>query len=226
MARWDYGDSWEAFPIVEGEVWGHRGSGSMVSVCDLRDGLPGYMSQADMVYCDPPWSKGNANAFVTKAGKDRYVADFGVFASQLFAGIVAIAPTVCYLEIGKQHLADFARRLSGLFPATRFWPITYYRKHPCFLLRGGPGPVGADFAGMDDEDTPLAAIQAERATGVADMCMGRGTTMLAVHAYGGAFYGTELNRRRLAVAIDRAAKLGFPYGRVGVALSLGPNSRG
>lgn len=51
----------------------------------------------------------------------------------------------------------------------------------------------------------------EQPGSVADLCTGRGLTLLAAHKFGAKFYGTELNKRRLAVAIDRAAKAGVFY---------------
>lgn len=211
--RWRYGDSWERYPITEGEVWSHRPSDSRIAVADIREPLPDFMREADMVYTDPPWSKGNVNSFVTKAGFDTYVTSFDEFMDSLFARIQEIGPRACYLEIGKQHRQDFTDRLQVLFPVVQEWPIVYYRKHPCFLLRGGEQEVPADLAGLDDEETPGAAIAAERPECVADLCTGRGLTLLAAHARGARFVGTELNRRRLAVAIERAAKVGVAYAK-------------
>lgn len=211
MNKWLYGDSWEKYPIVEGETWLHKETGSKVSVRDLRDGLPEYMRKVDMVYCDPPWSKGNVNSFVTKAGFDSYVEHFEAFMDALFLRIKETGAKVCYLEIGKQRLADFQRRVAEIYPNLQTWRITYYRKNPCYLVRGGLGFTERDFTELDDEETPGAAIAAERPATVADMCMGRGLTMLAAHNHGATFYGSELNRRRLAVAIDRAAQLEVRY---------------
>lgn len=210
--EWRYGDSWERYPITEGEVWTHAKSGSKVAVHDLRDPLPAFMDRADMVYCDPPWSQGNANSFVTKAGMDSYVDGFGGFLDLLFDRVARLDPRVCYLEMGRQHLADVETRMEALFPCVESWEIVYYKKHPCHLIRGGEAPATTLFTGMDDTVTPGAAIAAEQPGTVADLCTGRGSTMLAAHTYGARFIGTELNRRRLAVAIDRAAKMGIQYG--------------
>lgn len=211
MNRWRYGDSWEKYPIEEGEIWCHYESKSLIAVHDLRNGILDYMRGAEMVYCDPPWSLGNANLFITKAGMSSYIKCFDEFMDALFEGIKAISPRTCYLEIGRQHKNDFIQRLSSLYPVVQEWPITYYRKHPCFLLRGGWREIDHDFTGLDDEDTPLAAIQAERPRSVADPCTGQGLTLLAAHECGVQFLGSELNRRRLAVAIARAARRGWHY---------------
>ena len=211
MTEWKYGNSWEKFPIEEGEIW--QSGQSKIAVADVRNPLPAFMQDADMIYCDPPWSKGNANSFVTKAGQDTYVSDFKDFMYALFERIAWINPEVCYLEIGKQHVEDFNERLGKIFPAIQTWPITYYKKKPCYLIRGGPEAIKADFSGMDEENTPQATIEIENPNYVADLCTGRGLTLLAAARHGANFVGTELNKRRLAVAIDRAAKIGVHYGK-------------
>ncbi len=211
MTKWRYGDSWEKYPIIEGEIWIHIPSGSKIAVGDLRHGVPEFMLGAEMVYCDPPWSKGNANSFITKAGLNTYVRDYCEFMDALFKRIAEICPRVTYLEIGKQHLNDFVKRMQRLDHAVQVWPITYYRKNPCYLVRGSYRPTKYDFTGLDDEETPLTAIKAEAPSSVADLCTGRGLTLLAAHEFGTTFYGIELNRRRLAVAIDRAAQRGVRY---------------
>jgi hypothetical protein len=141
------------------------------------------------------------------------VTDFNDFMDVLFERIALIDPVVCYLEIGKRHVADFEERLGKIFPSAQVWPITYYKKKPCYLIRGGKVPTDANFSGIDEELTPSLAIQAENPTCVADLCTGRGLTLLAAHANGKQFVGTELNKRRLAVAIEKANKMGVHYGK-------------
>lgn len=215
--KWQYGDSWEKYPIVEGEIWGHFPCDSMIAVHDLRNPLPDAMlcshffRHVDLLYCDPPWSQGNANSFITKAGMDSYISGFDTFLDALFGQIRDLRPGTCYLEMGSLHLTDVKSRMGALYPFIQSWPITYYRKNPCHLIRGGPDFSQEDFSGLDDEQTPATAIKAEHPSTVADLCTGRGLTLLAAHANGARFFGIELNKRRLAVAIDRAAKQGIRY---------------
>ena len=65
---WRYGDSWEKYPIEEGETWTEQRSGSKLQVFDLYDGLPEFVKDADLVYVDPPWSSSALNGFYGKAG--------------------------------------------------------------------------------------------------------------------------------------------------------------
>lgn len=209
--KWQYGDSWEKYPINEGEIWTHVATGSKITVHDLRTPLPEFMQNVDLFYCDPPWSKGNTNSFITKAGMNTYISDFEVFLNNLFNQIKALSSKVCYVEMGLQNLNETVQRMHILYQHVAIWQITYYQNHLCFLIRGGCMPPTVNLTGLDDTKTPLAAIKAENPLSVADLCTGRGLTLLAAHKHGAQFFGTELNRRRLAVAIDRAAKQGVHY---------------
>jgi hypothetical protein len=211
--KYRYGDNWERYSIMEGEVWIDIATGSKMAVWDLMRGLPSWMAEAQMVYCDPPWSMGNVNAFITKAERKNYIGRFDDFYAVFFRGILEIGPTVCYVEIGRQHREDFVRELRAMFPVVQEWPITYYGKNHCFLLRGGSESQLFDFSGMDDVRTPLAAIEHEPAAVVADPCTGQGLTAVAAYLLGRRFIGTELNCRRLAVAIHRVNKAGGNYAR-------------
>jgi DNA modification methylase len=210
--KWKYGDSWERFPIELGQTWCDETTGSKVTVCDLRNGIPDYMLKADMIYCDPPWNQANVNCFYTKAGiTDNYVDRFDQFYDALFHCIGRIAPKCCYLEIGRQNKTVFIEELAKLFPVVQQWPITYYRKNLCYLLRGGHKRQHYDFAGIDDIKTPQLAVEVEPTQTVADLCTGQGLTPVAAFNNDKRFVGTELNKRRLAVAIDRVNKLGGKY---------------
>lgn len=211
--RWHYGDSWEKYPIADGTTWTHPASGSAVTVHDLRDPLPAHMHGVDLLYSDPPWNQGNVNSFVTKAGKDRYVKSFAEFLDAYFAAVAFVAPRVIYLETGIKQVEEVMARIPESYGPVQGWRIRYYRKHPCCLIRGSADGSSApvDLTGMDDADTPLAVIQAEAPRSVADLCTGRGLTLLAAHQCRLPFQGTELNRRRLAVALERAAAVGIDY---------------
>ncbi len=201
-----YGDSWEKFPIKANEVWNEQ-RGSKVMVADLFDGIPSFMHNTDMVYSDTPWTTGNLKTFYTKAEKP-CAHTFLEFAEMVFQHIDTIHPKVCYLEIGRENMGVYERKLRDLFPIVQSWDILYYRKHPMKLLRGGPEIQQFDFTGMDDEKTPGAAMLHETILSVVDFCLGRGGTLVAAYKLGKICYGSELNPRRLAVGIEKIVKLG------------------
>ncbi|MFZ5986374.1 MAG: hypothetical protein ACOYWZ_04500 [Bacillota bacterium] len=210
---WKYGDSWEKYPINEGEIWKELVTSSILSVCDIRKELPNFiLDNIDMVYCDPPWSRENVNAFITKAEMNTYIKDFREFYEIFFKRISQINPRVCYLEIGKKNKEIFEGELSKIFPYINFWKITYYKTHPCYLLRGSfdlKKPF--DFTGKDEENIPMISIKIENPKNIADLCTGRGLTAIAAFKQKISFRGTELNKRRLAVTIDRVNSLGGYY---------------
>ncbi|MDD3984108.1 MAG: hypothetical protein WC119_07380 [Synergistaceae bacterium] len=203
--RWTYGDSWEKYSIEAGQLW--RAGESQVAAHDLFDGLPDYMLEADLIYTDSPWNTGNINSFYTKAGIDES-RTFEEFTKVLFHHIAAIAPVVCYLEIGKQNVELFKEAMADQYKAVQTWQVTYYRKKPSYLVRGSQTPTSFDFSGYDDMDTPILAMQHENFNCVADLCMGRGLTGISAYKLGKKFVGTELNKRRLAVLIDKTTQMG------------------
>ena len=213
MTEWLYGDAWERFPIVAGEVWGVPPA-SQVAVHDLCQPLPAFMAQADLVFVDPPWNLGNLNTFYTKARRTDYHVSFANFADSLFRRLADMAPRACYIEIGQQQAEDFAGRLEALFPVLQRWPVTYYRKYPTWLLRGGSEPTGLDFTGIDEAHCIRIIAQQEPYAVLGDPCMGRGLVGLAAYQASKAFVGTELNPRRLACLLAGLSKIGAPVERL------------
>ena len=210
--KWKYGNSWEKYPIEKNEIWIDKNSNSIVSVYNITKDFPEYMLDADMVYCDSPWNLGNANCFITKASSKEYINSFDEFYNHLFQHIKSIKPYCCYLEIGKQYIGTFKNEMLKIFPSIQTWQITYYKKNPCFLIRGGHLDYQEfNFENKDDTETPLLAIKAEKPKCVADLCTGQGLTAIAAYRSNVRFVGTELNKRRLAVAIDKVNKLGGCY---------------
>ncbi len=207
--KWSYGDAWERFPIEQGEVWGVPTTGSMVAVHNIFEPLPEFMLTADLLFIDPPWNLSNVNSFYTKAGRDDHLDSFSAFEEALFTRIDDIAPRVCYLEVGFQAVDRWQAALSNRYPIVQRWQVTYYRKHRCYILRGGhDGPQSHDFTGMDEAKVIHLVGQVEKYTVMGDMCMGRGLVGLAAHAAGRRFVGTELNKRRLAVLLSKLAASG------------------
>lgn len=104
--KWLYGDSWEKFPIEDGEVW--QVGKHILAVKDITElsNLDFFgISRFDISYCDPPWSTGNLNAFYTKAGFSQR-KKFEPFMEKLINLISTYSPRINYLEMGRQNL-DF-----------------------------------------------------------------------------------------------------------------------
>lgn len=211
--KWLYGDSWERFSIESSEVWQEQYTLSKVTIADITNNIPDFMREADFLYCDPPWNTGNMRSFYTKAGLQTN-NDFSIFSNVLFSWISNAMPKICYLEIGLRSANDFKSRLHALYPSIQEWKIVYYNKYPTMLLRGGLVAINYDFSRLDDTKTPGMAMDIEDFSCAADLCMGRGLTAIAAFARQKRFVGTELNKRRLAVTLDRVAKMGGIWNRV------------
>lgn len=212
-----YGKSWEKYSIEENEIWIDKNTGSKLIVQDILKGLPDIINNVDMLYFDPPWSQGNITCFLTKAEK-QYKIDYNKFIDTIFIYIESIQPKVVYMEIGKQNLNMVLDKFNDMFEYVQHWKILYYKKNPCYLIRGSNySIVDVDFTDLDDTITPFIAIENEKDLNIktiGDFCTGQGLTALASLEYNKRFVGVELNKRRMAVTIDRCNKKGANYVRL------------
>lgn len=209
--RFEYGKAYERHPIAPGQCAAFD-CGSLLSVADLTEGVPEYMSGADLLFIDPPWNKGNLRSFYTKAGIE---TDPGYedFLSALFRAVGEIAPRACYLEVGKQYLARFITEMHALFPRVTFYNATYYHRpeNLCYIVRGSIKGRAPRLDGLDEEDAIAWVCRHEEYAAIGDLCMGRGLVATGAKRAGRVFLGTELNPRRLSVAIERVVALGGSY---------------
>lgn len=205
--KWMYGDAIKRFPIEDGEVWSVDDGMGRVKVHDLYHPLPDYMLEADMVIVDPPWNLSNVNTFYTKADKQgEHKKSFNEFYQQIFNQIDVINPKKIYIEMGKQNVDRFEEELKKRFKIVERWEITYYKKHLCYFLRASNTEASPfNYSGMDEWDAILKALEVEEYETVADLCMGRGLVGVGAYENGKKFVGTELNKKRLAVLIEKIA---------------------
>jgi hypothetical protein len=213
-AAWRYDGSVDRFPLKPGQLWA-CGLGR-VMVNDLYDGLPDFMTEADCVFVDPPYNAALENGFRSKANLARNPHGFDKFLHALFARIDRIAPATCYVEIGKQHVQEVTGELRARFAFVDTYPATYYKRNPCFVVRGGAEPSPADYSGLDEQDIIVQICQRERYATIADLCMGRGAVGIAAYQAGRPFCGVELNPARLAVLVNRIHQLGGAWSVDGV----------
>lgn len=170
--------------------------------------IPGFMKEADLIFVDPPWNKGNLNTFYTKAEKVERLDSFGIFYKRLFECIKEIAPRTCYIEIGKEYLADFIMEMKDIFKYVTFYNSTYYHKKDrlCYVVRGSNRYKKPKLDNMDEEDIIEWICKNEDYNCIGDLCMGMGLVGLNAYKNGKKFVGTELNHKRLSVLIERINK--------------------
>ncbi len=223
MADWKYGDAGDLYPMERGQIW--RVNEAYLAVGDLEEHdaikfltyMKKYLEvEPAAFYSDPPWDKGNAKSFRTKAfGKDHSrIVDF---VGSLLPRVVEACLMSCGMfavEMGEKHTDDLTTELMKQGAnGTSVAPITYYKKYPCNIVCGtfGSTPVQAveasEFAGLDDEDTPEVFIKPLREDVVVfDCCVGQGLTCIVADGLGRGSMGMELNPRRAACGVKAIVK--------------------
>ena len=210
--KWEYGGAYLEHPIEVRQV-AVFDNGSKVAVHDIFEPLPEFMYEADIIFVDPPWNLGNLNSFYTKAGRTDYKDSFEQFYKRLFECIKQIGPKVCYVEIGKEYLADFIFEMRKLYRSVTFYNSTYYHKkeNMCYVIRGAPKYKKLPLDYMDEEDIIKWICQNEDYSCIGDLCMGRGLVGYYAYINRKKFVGTELNPKRLSVLLKRLVQLGASY---------------
>lgn len=207
MSKWNYGDAYLRHPIQPGEIITF-GGGSQVAIHNIFDPLPGFMLAADLVFVDPPWNLGNLNTFYTKAERTNHQQGFEQFYKRLFECIKLIDPATCYIEVGKEYLAEFVLELKKLYKYVTFYNSIYYHRKDnlCYVIRGSRKRKKLPLDGMDEEDIIAWICANEDYTCIGDLCMGLGLVGVYAHKNGKRFVGTELNHKRLSVLVERIRK--------------------
>lgn len=211
MRNWDYGEAYRQFPIDTGVAVFEDGSRLMTH--SIFDPLPAFMLEADALFIDPPWTQGNMTSFYTKADMPPPPQKYKAFYTRLFECVREINPRVCYLEIGKDHLADFIIAMREQFKAVTFYGSSYYHRagNHCYVVRGSHRGRHPKLDGIDEEDIIKWVCCNEEYSCIGDLCMGRGLVATNAYQAGRRFVGTELNHKRLSVCLERLTKLGAAY---------------
>lgn len=199
---YNYGNASATNPIHEGEfaVWPN---GSVVAIHNLYDSNPEFFNKADLVFVDPPWNLGNLNCFYTKADRTDYRKSFEEFYKTLFKRIREVCPKTCYVEIGKQYLAEFIMEMKDIFPYVTFYNSCYYhkRENRCYVIRGSHKAKKPSLDDMDEENIIKWICENEDYRCILDPCMGQGLVGRYAAAAGRVFAGGELNPKRLSVLL-------------------------
>ena len=212
--NWDYGDSWEKFPIKPQEVW--KAGDNRVVCADItkispRDMLELLPNKAEMVYIDLPYNQSAMSSYRTKAGEG--YAEFNQFLNKVLAVTRAHCGRVAYFEIGLKSCGVLQKLLGHWFGVEpTVFRTTYYKKAQCNLVRVALDRSQApfNFDKMDDERTPHYAMAWESPKSVADFCCSRGLTGRSAFFCKIPFFGVELNQRRLANLLEFYASHGLP----------------
>lgn len=204
--KWTYDGSIFKYPMKKGELW--ICGDSKVMINSLYDGLPEFMKEADCIFVDPPWNLGNENSFRTKADIEEKSKDFSLFLDKLFEGINEINPHTLYVEFSVKDIGEIERRIGNRYKFIDIYDVTYYKKHPCKILRASDHMPKMNFIGIDELDVIALICKNEEFNCIGDICMGRGNVGIQAFKNGRKFVGTELNPKRLAVMVNKIAEMG------------------
>lgn len=208
-AKWDYGGAIDRWPVEMGKPIVYP-DGSTLLCKDLTKGeVPEFMKQVDILFVDGPWNLGNLKSFYTKADEKCSVHEFSEFYCSLFSCIKNINPKLCYLEIGKEFVGDYIVKLKRLYRYVTLYNSGYYHKkeNRCYVVQGSNKRLNLHLDDMDEEDI-IDRLGDVTEGSMGDLCMGRGLVALSAAKRGRRFFGTELNPKRLAVCVERLAKMG------------------
>lgn len=209
MADWNYGGAIERWPVEMGRPIVYPDGSTLLCNDILKIKLPEFMQQVDVLFIDGPWNLGNMRSFYTKADDECPVVMFETFYLRLFELIKIIKTNICFLEIGKEYLGEYMTKLKILYKHVTLYNSTYYhkRENRCYIVQGSDKRLNLRLDDMDEEDI-IDRLGDVTEGSMGDLCMGRGLVALSAAKRGRRFYGTELNPKRLAVCVERLAKMG------------------
>ena len=200
---WNYNDAYKRYPIGEDVIIFENGS--KMKVHNIFDALPEFMMEADLIFVDPPWNLGNINTFYTKAERTDYQTSFVTFYMRLFECIKRINPHTCYIEVGKEYLAEFIIELKKQYKYVTFYNATYYHKKNnfCYVIRASQKKKAYKLDNLDEENIIEWICENETYQCIGDLCMGLGLVGIHATKNNKKFVGTELNHKRLSVLLEK-----------------------
>lgn len=205
MNNWEYGGAYKNYNM-DGLI--KAGTG-LVKVHNIFDPLPSFMKQADCIFCDPPCSKANINSFYTKADRTDYQESYEPFAKRFFECVDEIAPNTVFIEVFASNHALFLEECKKRFEYVKEYNATYYHKEDCkcwIIQASNVSNATYPFEGKDEQDIIEYICEKVPYNCIGDLCMGRGLVGFYANKNGRYFVGTELNKKRLAVLLERIEK--------------------
>ena len=188
---------------MEGDI--HVGTG-ILKVHDIFDPTPEFMKTADVIFCDPPCSKANINSFYSKAEKEARQDSYAPFHNRFWEVIDEISPRVLFVEVFKSNKDAFIEEAGKRFKNVTVYESMYYNnpKNKCWIIQASNDPLqNLDIDGMDEEKVIEHLCRNVDYSCIGDPCMGKGLVAFYSNRYGKRFVGTELNKYRLAVCLER-----------------------
>lgn len=177
----------------------------IVKVHDIFNPLPHFMLEADVVFSDPPYNQSALSGYYSKADmekKQKFSDFFNIFMQR----VREIDPKILILEIGAPQEQMYLDALSDYKNVISKEEL-YYNRGQCKILVASNETI-PDFLlnlpeGIDEEKIIEMICKELDYKCIADLCMGTGLVGFYSNKYGKSFAGTELNKKRLAVLLER-----------------------
>jgi len=210
---WKYGEGGSAFPVQPGEVWS---VGEHIFVCSdlMESSLFEDLSvkySPTVVYCDPPWGQGLANAFRTKAGLGRASYDWKDIYREV-ARLGHLHEVPIWVE-GSEITREFGAPVPSLIglpdggTERGYWTISYMGGNPAglFYAHSQKPPVISEkslvgFKGVRE-------VLFNYSGRVMDACSGLGGIALEAQHVGLTSVNNELSQWRMSAAMFRMREL-------------------
>lgn len=206
MSNWEYKGIYKKYNM-DGII--DMPNNSKLMVCDLMEFMPDFMLSADTLFIDPPCSQGNLQSFYTKADKP-LTKKFNDFDQCLFSRIEQIYPKHLFLEVFASNYQSSIDRYSTLYDNLVIYDSFYYNKrsNKCWILHFSNNTISKNPAmdNIDEEKVIKYIANNHEYDCIGDLCMGTGLVGKYAYLAGKRFVGTELNKKRLAVLIERINK--------------------
>ena len=176
-----------------------------IKVHNIFDELPSFMNEADCIFVDPPCSLGNINTFYTKDDRTDYQTNYLAFQNRLFECIDIIKPRYLYIEVFKSNKEEFIKECQKRYINVEVIESSYYHKkaNKCWIIVCSNEEVINPNEFLDEQDFIEWVCKNVNYKCIGDLCMGQGLVGFYANKYGKYFVGTELNKKRLAVLIER-----------------------
>lgn len=199
--KWEYGGLYKKYNM-DGTI--EVGTGKL-KVHNIFDTLPDFMKEADCIFSDPPCSTANINSFYTKADRTDYQMSYSPFADRFFECIDEIKPARLFVEVFKSNFEHFKDEISKRYSFVKVYESKYYHnnKNKCWIIQGTDTEEVYDFDGLDESKIIAEICEKVPFECIGDLCMGQGLVGWNAYKNGKKFVGTEINKKRLAVLVDK-----------------------
>jgi len=204
--QYKYGNLCDKYDM-DGDI--HISTGTL-RVHDIFNPIPEFMKQADVMFSDPPCSKANINSFYVKAEKEERQDSYEPFHNRFFEVVDEIKPRVLFLEVFRSNKDKFLAEVQKRYANVQVFESMYYNKpsNKCWIIQASNEPLQelSFWHNLIDEEKVIREIcEHVPFSCIADPCMGKGLVAFYASKFGKHFVGTELNKYRLAVCLERVS---------------------